>query len=290
MSFSEEIAVLQAGRRAEIAQFHFRQARELERNIHVLRKNSDATHTTNSNTRSAAIFAQEKQAILNSALMLSIHSAQKISEIRIQHEHDVISARARQAAEIAELTSDLAKDLELIPRRSLAQANALAREATFQASRSQYEFAEELMKNADALKAGFIREQQQLLHDQYTVRQKKAVARHREFDLKVQSKMEYEIREVHRHFGAAMNVCRKRLETAAIRHGSRLTQEEISQILSSYRLEDDAIPQAVPPPAQVTVPVSARLFDPQEWALLPTTSSTPRPVRTAPAKSRRPCP
>jgi hypothetical protein len=286
MAFAEEIGVLQSSRRAVIAQLRFNRASDLEQNVKVLRTNSDCLETAALLNRSAELFAREQHEALNSILLSSIKLTRKIYQLRAAHERETMRVRNRQASEISRLTSELAKELEVTPMRSVPQANALLRHAVYQAGISNYDLAEEFKRTAKQVRVNAAKDEQHMLHEHYVVLQEKLVARHREYEAMMQTKLEYEIREVHRTFAVRMNVCRRRIETAALKHRVQISPAEIDQLLAPYRLDDDEAPQRPQPPPHPTVPVSRRLFDPAEWTLPPSKSRSPRRASARPVKKK----
>jgi hypothetical protein len=289
MDFAEEIALLQAERQKEIGLFHFDKAEAIEQSITELRRNSQNLKTSHRTLHANHLFEREQHEALATVHVTSLRLTQEIYEARARHERDLITVRARQATELSALTSDLANELALVATRSLPPVNLLLRDAQMQAQLSRYPFAASLSEDAERLRSDLIRDQQQTLHDQFATRQEQMIAKHRSFDESFQSKLDYDLTEIHRKFGMAMDVCKHRIQTAALKYGIAITEREVDELLAKYRLDDDEVPRPVTPPRKPrpASPVSPRLFNEHEFVSSPIAARRVAQTPKAKSSSRR---
>jgi hypothetical protein len=163
----------------------------------------------------------------------------------------------------------------------MPQVTFLQKDAQLQAQLSRYEYADSLAKEAEQLRLDIIQEQRQTLHDEFACKQDRLIAQHRAFDESFQSKLDYEITEIHRRFDNAIAVCKRRIEAAAIKYGIKLTEDEIREIFAHIHLDDEASQPLGERKARKSV--SPRSTDARGWSTPPLRRSAQTPRSLVPA-------
>lgn len=169
--------------------------------------------------------------------------------------------RRAEPVELALLTTDLAKDLELSAARSIARVSRLRREAHVHALAQHYGLADSLAREAEVHRADVLLERQRALHAQYADRQQKLIARHRAFEASFDAKLQDDIDQLRLEFRRTLAFYRQRVAAQAIGMGLEVVEEELAALFATHEFADAGA--AEPPLARARTAASPRLFDPR---------------------------
>lgn len=247
MDFAREILVLQEERQKCILNMNFARAKEIEVSISLLKAGSDNANWIEKSSTNHMNFEKEKQATLNELMQDTGIRIRAIYQIRAKHQRDLVEVQSRQASEMAKLTSEFAKEIELYANRPIPQVSILERDARSHAQRSNYAMAECLAREAKQLKAETIRLAHAEIHAKYVDKQEKMIAKHRSFLDSFNSKLESDIENVHLDHENHIGSVKRRLKLLAVKYKQELTDEKVEELVSQYRTIDDdlmVVPEA----------------------------------------------
>lgn len=239
MEFAREILLLQEERQKCIAKMNFTKAKEIEENIMLLKAGSEDSYWNERSNSNQNNFEKEKQATLNDLMQEMGIAVRSVYQIRAKHQKDLVEVQTRQAAEMAELTSEFAKDLELAVNRPIPQVSVLERDARSHAQRSHYAMAECLAKEAKQLRAETIKAAQAEIHAKYIEKQEKMIDRHKRFLESFKSKLETSIIDRHLEYQDHITAAKRRLKLIAAKYKQELTDEKVDELVNQYRIVDD---------------------------------------------------
>jgi hypothetical protein len=248
MDFRNEIAALREERQREIGALNFDAAHAIELHIEVLRSTSRTLTSQVQTLSTKAKFDFECRQVVGDFMLKSSALTRSLYQVRARQTSEVARYRVSQASEVAALSSSLAKDLELCLTRSIPQVNVLLRDAQGHAADSAYDLANSIVAEAERVRTAAVQERQAIIHAQYDVRFARLIAKHGAVEETFQTRLAFEIQQVHLAYRKTLGFHKARIATLALKYGFQLSETDVNALFEPYALRDQlAPPQATSP-------------------------------------------